>query len=369
MAQSLLQYRVNLITGAERNARERNESGARFPWESARTGEETATYGPCGDRELHVNGDIAFAVWQYWRALGDNSGGWLEETAWPLLSGISAFWMSRLAADNAGAAPGAALSINDVMCPDEYADRVNNSAFTNVVARYTLQHAAAVAQLLGLSPANYTPWLDAAARIVLQPFDDAQGFTPEFDGYKSGSTIKQADVILLGYPFEEPSMNAATRAANLKYYSRVTDGGGPAMTCKFSDPAPTTSPPPPHLRNAALSRCSTGGMFAIGYIELGAGFEALAAANFNRSFANAQLPFLVWTETPTGGTPNFITGAGGFLQTAYFGYSGLRVRDENVTIAPSARAPELTTVVELAGVAYRGSRLIYPRFNSSITFC
>ena len=233
MAQSLLQYRVEHIAGAERNARERNESGARFPWESARTGEETATYGPCGDRELHVNGDIAFAVWQFWRALGDDSGAWLEETAWPLLSGISTFWMSRLAADNAGSAPGAALSINDVMCPDEYADHVNNSAFTNVVARYTLQHAAAVAQLLGLPPANYTPWLDAAARIVLQPFDNDLSFTPEFDGYKSGSTIKQADVILLGYPFDEPSMTAATRAANLKYYSQVTDAGGPAMTCKY----------------------------------------------------------------------------------------------------------------------------------------
>jgi hypothetical protein len=32
-----------------------------------------------------------------------------------------------------------------------------------------------------------------------------------------------------------------------------------------------------------------------------------------------QAPFLVWTETPSGGTPNFLTGAGGFLQTAYFG--------------------------------------------------
>ena len=102
---------------------------------------------------------------------------------------------------------------------------------------------------------------------------------------------------------------------------------------------------------------TSGGMFAIGYIELGAGYEELAASNFNRSFANAQAPFLVWTETETGGTPNFLTGAGGFLQTAYFGYSGLRVSDENVTISPSAASPELTSAVELAGVAYRGNRL------------
>ena len=87
----------------------------------------------------------------------------------------------------------------------------------------------------------------------------------------------------------------------------------------------------------------TWGMFAVGLISLGAGFEAAAASNFNRSYANAQPPFLVWTETPTGGTPNFLTGAGGFLQTAYFGYSGLRIGDDNMTIAPSATAAGAAT--------------------------
>ena len=80
-------------------------------------------------------------------------------------------------------------------------------------------------------------------------------------------------------------------------------------------------------------------MFAVGYIELGPQFAAQAASNFNRSFANAQVtwrglaccsmlfvalllypvqpPFDVWTETPTGGTPNFLTGAGGFLQVRW----------------------------------------------------
>jgi len=33
-----------------------------------------------------------------------------------------------------------------------------------------------------------------------------------------------------------------------------------------------------------------------------------AASNLNRSFSNIQPPFGVWLETPTGGTPNFITG-------------------------------------------------------------
>ena len=329
MAQSLLQYRVNHLPGAARNAAERNQSGARFPWESAFTGEETAPYTPCGDRELHVNGDIAVAVWQFWRAFKDASADWLEATAWPLLSSIATWWMSKLAQDNAGEPAGAPLSILDVMCPDEYADHVNNSAYTNAVTFFTLTYAATVGGLLGKPAGSLAAWRDAAARIT-RPANPALNFTPEYDGYRPGQTIKQADVILMGFPLQAPWLDAAQRARDLQYYATVTDGGGPAMTW---------------------------GMFAIGYISLGVGFEAAAAKNFNRSYSNAQPPFLVWTETPTGGTPNFLTGAGGFLQTAFFGYSGLRVGDDNMTIAPSVAAPELTSIVRLRGVSYLGCRV------------
>jgi hypothetical protein len=92
--------------------------------------------------------------------------------------------------------------------------------------------------------------------------------------------------------------------------------------------------------------------------ELGPAFAAKAASNFNKSFANAQPPFDVWTETPTGGTPNFLTGAGGALQAFYNGYTGLRVNDSALTLSPSL--PELAATVQLRGVAYLGARLDIP---------
>ena len=64
----------------------------------------------------------------------------------------------------------------------------------------------------------------------------------------------------------------------------------------------------------------------------------------------------VWTETPTGGTVNFITGSGGFLQSVLFGYGGLRLREGSLDI----RVPPLpsnTTSLTLNGVHYRGSKL------------
>ena len=103
MSDSLLQYRVNRIAGAEEKALSYSPpfGGAMFPWESALTGEEVCpTWAATGLREIHINGDIAFAVWQFWRATQDNSGAWLNSTAWPLLSGIATFWMAKLALDS-----------------------------------------------------------------------------------------------------------------------------------------------------------------------------------------------------------------------------------------------------------------------------
>ena len=180
-ADALLRYRLNRLAGARDKAASYSPpfGGAMFPWESALTGEETCpSWAATGLREVHINGDIAMAVWAFWRATQDDSGGWLAARAWPLLSGIAAFWMSKLALDNPGAAPAAPLSLLNVIPPDEYADHVNNSAFTNWGAIATLTSAARVARLLAQPPAVYTPREDAAARIVI-PFDAQLGYHPE----------------------------------------------------------------------------------------------------------------------------------------------------------------------------------------------
>ena len=48
----------------------------------------------------------------------------------------------------------------------------------------------------------------------------------------TGLVIKQADVILMGFPweFQHTNITAQTRANDLNVYSLVTDPGGPAMT-------------------------------------------------------------------------------------------------------------------------------------------
>ncbi len=172
----------------------------------------------------------------------------------------------------------------------------------------SLRFAAAAADVLGDHSFNTSRWIDVSNRISLV-YDAESDYHPEYAGYK-GKEVKQADVVLLPFPLLMP-MNLSTRLNDLKYYSNRTDNGGPAMTWA---------------------------MFAIGHWDVGDVDEAEAL--FNRSFANVQQPFGVWTETPSGGTTNFITGAGGFLQAVINGLGGVRLssassgRGSSVTFQP-----------------------------------
>jgi hypothetical protein len=58
----------------------------------------------------------------------------------------------------------------------------------------------------------------------------------------------------------------------------------------------------------------------------------MAAPHFQRGWSTVQTPFRVWTEVINGGgTINFITGAGGFLQSVIFGTSGMRIVSDGST--------------------------------------
>ena len=82
-ARALLMYRYHTLEAARRKAKEHGYEGALYAWESADTGDETTPRRAVlpdgrvvtiltGEREHHISADIAYAVWQYWRASGDD---------------------------------------------------------------------------------------------------------------------------------------------------------------------------------------------------------------------------------------------------------------------------------------------------------
>ncbi|EDO36561.1 predicted protein [Nematostella vectensis] len=317
LARASLRYRYDRLPAARRIARKWGYKGAMFPWESSLSGIETSPGEKYGRYQNHITGDIAYAAQLYWHATKDYQ--WLKEIGYALAYQTAEYWASRVSFDNRKEK----YVIEYVMPPDEYQFPVDNSVYTNVVAKINLEFAVKVCTLLG----RYYPkmWVKIAEQMYI-PFDSDRNFHPEFDLYDLGYQAKQADTILIGYPLMY-NMSRQVRYNDLLTYENRTDPEGPAMT---------------HA------------MFAIGWLEVGE--EERAAKAFLKNYEHIEQPFQVWTEQRRKrGAINFITGAGGFLQAVLFGYGGFRIREDQLYFDP--KLPPTSNTFTITGVDYLGSSL------------
>jgi trehalose/maltose hydrolase-like predicted phosphorylase len=219
LAKSMIEYRFQRLDAAKRNAFSKGFRGAMFPWESAETGvEETPVWALSGPFEHHITACVGIAAWNYYCVTQDKD--WLREKGWPILSATADFWSSRVERNGPGR-----YDIKNVVAADEWAENVDNNAFTNAAAKANLNAATAAAKVLGITPV--ADWATVAANIPILQFPD--GVTREHATY-NGEGIKQADVNLLAYPLKEITDPVRIRK-DLEYYSkRVPDEGTPAMT-------------------------------------------------------------------------------------------------------------------------------------------
>eukprot|EP01087_Luapelamoeba_hula_P007627 TRINITY_DN1860_c0_g2_i1.p1 TRINITY_DN1860_c0_g2~~TRINITY_DN1860_c0_g2_i1.p1 ORF type:complete len:847 (-),score=118.70 TRINITY_DN1860_c0_g2_i1:27-2567(-) len=337
-AQSIINYRYQRIPAAEVVAMLYDFKGAKFAWESALIGMEECIVPNVED---HLSADISIAVRQYFRATGDKD--WLKAKGFPLLKSIADFWVSRVVLDSNGE-----YSINDVQPPNEYIEHANNSVFTNVAAILALEFTYEAAQILKVSvPDKY---MDIAKKIKV-PFDSKLQMHIEYDGraVSDKDPLKQADVTLLNYPLQY-AMNNTVRRNDLTHEQALISPLGPAMT---------------H------------GIFVIDYLDIDRK-DAAILKNASESFVAGyslyvHKPFYVWLECPDPGCvvavngtavppcPNFITGAGGFLQSLVYGYAGLRYNADSLTLLPTL--PDNTTSITLSRIAYQ-SALIDVRYDA-----
>jgi trehalose/maltose hydrolase-like predicted phosphorylase len=200
-ARAMLMYRFHTLAAARAKAAHMGCKGALYAWESADTGEETTperVVGPdgtaidilTGKMEQHISADIAYAVWQYWRATGDDE--FFLQAGVEILLETARFWASR-----AGAEADGGRHIRHVIGPDEYHEDVDDNAFTNVMARWNIaraleavevlrarwpDRAVALCDKLALTAEELADWRDAAARIVTG-LDTKSGIYEQFAGY------------------------------------------------------------------------------------------------------------------------------------------------------------------------------------------
>ncbi|PSR54738.1 glycosyl hydrolase family 65 [Adhaeribacter arboris] len=291
LGKSMVEYRFQRLEAAKRNAFSKGFKGAMFPWESADTGvEETPVWALSGPFEHHITADVALAAWNYYLVTQDKQ--WLREKGWPILKETADFWASRVERNGPGK-----YDIKNVVAADEWAENVDNNAFTNAAAKANLQYSTQAAQLLGLTP--NPDWLHVAQNIPILKMEN--GVTREHATYK-GEGIKQADVNLLAYPLKEIT-NPEQIKKDLAYYeTRVPNEGTPAMTQ---------------------------GVFALLYARVGNADKAYHWFK-DAYLPNLNPPFRVIAETKGGTNPYFATGAGGILQAVIMGFGGVEITPEGI---------------------------------------
>lgn len=272
IAKSLLKYRYLGLEGAHKKARENGYEGAMYPWEAAwpSDGEVTPVWGAVdivtgkqtkiwsGFIEQHITSDIAFAVWQYYKITNDQE--FMDQYGYEMIFDTAKFWTSRFEWNEEKQE----FHINDVVGPDEYKEHVNNNAFTNYMAHFTVNLAIDYyRQLKGQGSSilteletkldleqSYSQWETKISKLYLPQSREADGIIPQDDTYLSKKTIdlekyksqskvgslfndynleqvneiqvsKQADIMIL-FLMLENKFSPEIKKANFNYYEPKT---------------------------------------------------------------------------------------------------------------------------------------------------
>ncbi|MCF6180880.1 glycoside hydrolase family 65 protein [Lutibacter sp.] len=309
IAKSLLNYRSDRLEKAKEKARNFGYKGAMFPWESDDTGEEaTPVWALTGTFEQHITADVGIAFYNYYKVTQDRN--WLKNTGYPMLKEVADFWVSRSTQNADGT-----FSINNVVGANEFAQNIDDNAFTNGSAITVLNDALNTAKILGIL--GKKDWKTVADGLVIHKFKS--GITKENSTYH-GQIIKQADVNLLAYPLQIIT-DKKQILKDLNYYEPRFAKDGPAMAHSI---------------------------LAILYARLGNTDKAFEL--FKSSYEpNKRPPFGALSESATSNNPYFATGAGGLLQIVLVGFGGLHI-SENGIIQKNPILPKQWKSLTLKGV-------------------
>ena len=137
VARNLLAYRYNQLDKAIENA-EKNlgfKNGAALYPMVTMNGEECHNEWEITHEEIHRNGAIAFAIFNYYRFTGDYS--YIPEKGLEVLIGIARFWHQRATFSTYRNQ----YVILGVTGPNEYENNVNNNFYTNYIAKWCIDYA------------------------------------------------------------------------------------------------------------------------------------------------------------------------------------------------------------------------------------
>ena len=180
VARNLLMYRYNQLDKAIENAKKLGFTGgaALYPMVTM-NGEECHNEWEITFEEIHRNGAIAFAIYNYTRYTGDES--YLKDYGIEVLISIARFWAQRVSFS----AEKQKYVILGVTGPNEYENNINNNFYTNYLASWCLRYAAEQVTTLqkeDITKEETQQWLHIAQNIYL-PYSEKYGVYLQQDGF------------------------------------------------------------------------------------------------------------------------------------------------------------------------------------------
>ncbi len=258
ISRQLLVYRYKQLDKAIENAAKLgfSDGAALYPMVTM-NGEECHNEWEITFEEIHRNGAIAYAIYNYIQHTGDRQ--YLLEGGFEVLLGIARFWKQRVH----WSTHKQRYEMHGVTGPNEYENNVNNNWYTSYIADWCMQYTAACAQWISQNhPAEFqalcnktgfqhepetSAWNHIHDNLYL-PQDDTLGVFVQHDGFLEKELIpvrdlspaqrpinqkwswdrilrsvyiKQADV-LQGLYFFEDNFDYDTHVRNFKFYEQFT---------------------------------------------------------------------------------------------------------------------------------------------------
>lgn len=191
IAKKLISYRYNILDKARERARQMDDQGALFSWNSI-NGEECGHVFEAATAQYHINNDIFYSIYRYMEATEDE--GFLVDVCAEILFEISKCMAHRGSfIENKNNK----FCINVVCGPDEYNPVVDNNMYTNLLTQKQLYYTLGVAELLRTKyPVKYKEltekckidgdelalWKKAADNMYI-PYSDKLGMYMQDDNF------------------------------------------------------------------------------------------------------------------------------------------------------------------------------------------
>jgi len=203
VAKNLLLYRYKQLGKAIENAQKLGfaDGAALYPMVTM-NGEECHNEWEITFEEIHRNGAIAFAIFDYVRYTGDED--YLINYGLEVLIAISRFWKQRITFSEAKKK----YVMLGVTGPNEYENNVNNNWYTNKLACWTLQYTYEtfamlkqtsaqkldkLIQKLSFNENELADWKNIVTNMFF-PFDEKLGIILQQEGYMDKEQILVSDI-------------------------------------------------------------------------------------------------------------------------------------------------------------------------------